>query len=146
MTQASSGDTVRIHYSGKLKDGTLFDTSQGRDPVELKGGDNKFIPVIESSVIGMSVGEQTTVEIASDDAFGPHRPEAVQTLDRGQIPDEVELAVGAQVQATTPEGQQMVLKVVELDETSVTLDGNHPLAGEDLVFEIELVEIVEPAG
>lgn len=144
MTQVNTGDTVRIHYSGKLKDGTLFDTSEGRDPVEIKVGDNKFIPVIETSVVGMSVGEQTTVEIASDDAFGPHRPEAIKTLERSQIPEGVDLAVGAQVQATTPEGQQMVLKIVELDETSVTLDGNHPLAGEDLVFEIELVEIVTP--
>lgn len=146
MTQVNTGDTVRIHYSGKLKDGTLFDTSEGRDPVELKVGDNQFIPVIETSVVGMSVGDQATVEIAAEDAFGPHRPEAVQTLERTQIPEGVDLAVGAQVQATTPEGQQLVLKIVELDDTSVTLDGNHPLAGEDLVFEIELVEIVTPAG
>jgi peptidylprolyl isomerase len=146
MAQANSGDTVRIHYNGKLKDGTLFDSSEGRDPLEFKVGENAFIPALETAVVGMSEGDTATVEIGADDAFGPHRPEAVKTVERSMIPDGVDVTVGAQVQATTPEGQQLILKIVDMDDASVTLDGNHPLAGEDLVFEIELVEIVPPAG
>lgn len=146
MAQATTGDTVRIHYSGKLKDGTLFDSSEGRDPLEIKIGEKEFLPALEESIVGMSLGDTATVEIEAADAFGPHRPEAVKTVERSMIPEGVDVTVGARVQATTPEGQQIVLTVVGADDATVELDGNHPLAGEDLVFEIELVEIVTPAG
>jgi peptidylprolyl isomerase len=142
MAEARTGDTVRIHYSGKLKDGTVFDTSDGRDPLEFKIGENTIIADLETSVVGMNVGDTATVEIAADNAYGPHRPEAVQTVERSVIPDEVDLSVGGQLQATAPNGQQMILTVVEMTEETVTVDANHPLAGEDLVFDIELVEIV----
>ncbi|HSR55672.1 MAG TPA: FKBP-type peptidyl-prolyl cis-trans isomerase [Alphaproteobacteria bacterium] len=146
MAQANTGDTVRIHYSGKLKDGTLFDSSEGRDPLEITIGDKKVIPAIEESVVGLSVGDTTTVEVEAANAFGPHRPEAIQKVERSAIPEGVDVTVGSQVQATGTDGQQLILKVVEVDDATVTLDGNHPLAGEDLVFEIELTEIVEPVG
>ena len=142
MTQAKTGDTVKIHYSGKLDDGTEFDSSAGRDPLEFKIGEGTIIPTLEEAVVGMTVGDTDTVNIAADDAYGPRREEAVQTVERSMIPDAVELTVGGQVQATAPNGQQLVLTVVEVTDASVTLDANHPLAGQDLTFNIELVEIV----
>lgn len=142
MSQANNGDTVKIHYNGKLKDGTVFDSSDGRDPLEFKIGENKIIPAVEASVVGLTEGDTTTVEVAADDAYGPRREEAVQTVERSMIPEDVDISVGNQLQATGPNGDTLVLTVVESDDSSVTLDGNHPLAGEDLVFEIELVEII----
>lgn len=142
MSQASDGDTVKIHYSGKLTDGTLFDSSDGRDPLEFKIGENTIIPKLEASVVGMNVGDKATVTIDAADAYGPRMDEAVQTVERTMIPDEVDLTVGRQLQATAPNGNQLVLTVVEVNDQTVTLDGNHPLAGQDLVFDIELVEIV----
>ena len=142
MSQASDGDTVRIHYRGKLTDGTLFDSSDGGDPLEFKIGENTIIPKLEASVIGMSEGDKATVAIDAADAYGPRMDEAVQTVERTMIPDEVDLTVGRQLQATAPNGNQLILTVVEVNEQTVTLDGNHPLAGQDLVFDIELVEII----
>lgn len=142
MAQANIGDTVRIHYSGKLKDGTVFDSSDGRDPLEFKIGGNTIIPDLETSVVGMAVGDTAAVEIAADKAYGPREQEAVQAVERSMIPDEIDLTVGNQLQATGPDGETLVLTVVQVDDDTVTLDGNHPLAGEDLHFEIELVEIL----
>ena len=142
MTQAKTGDTVKIHYSGKLDDGTEFDSSAGRDPLEFKIGEGTIIPTLEESVVGMAVGDANTVNIAAEDAYGPRQDEAIQTVERSMIPDTVELTIGGQVQATAPNGQQLVLTVVEVTEASVTLDANHPLAGQDLTFSIELIEII----
>jgi len=142
MTQANEGDTVRIHYSGKLTDGTLFDSSAGNDPLEFKIGDNTIIPKLEASVVGMTVGDKAIVEIDADDAYGPRLEEAVQNVERSMIPDEVDLTVGGQLQATAPDGMQLILTVLEVDDETVKLDGNHPLAGENLVFDIELVDII----
>lgn len=142
MVQANIGDTVQIHYSGKLKDGTVFDSSEGRDPLEFKIGDNKIIPKLETSVVGMAVGDSMSVEIVAAEAYGPRRPDAVQSVERSAIPEEIDLTVGSQLQATGQDGQVVVLTVVQVDAESVVLDGNHPLAGEDLIFDIELVEIV----
>lgn len=145
MTQASDGNTVQIHYTGKLTDGTVFDSSEGRDPLEFQIGGNTIIPTLETAVVGMAVGETATVEIAAADAYGPHQPEAVQTVERSMIADGVDVAVGSQLQATAPGGEEFVLTVTAVDEKTVTLDGNHPLAGQDLVFDIELVGIAETA-
>jgi peptidylprolyl isomerase len=145
MAQAAIGDTVHVHYNGRLKDGTVFDTSEGREPLKFTIGEKTIIPKLEESIVGMATGETATVEIAADDAYGPHRPEAVQTVERTMIPEHIDLAIGTQLQATAQDGQTVVLTVMETDDATVTLDGNHPLAGEDLVFEIEVVEIVSPA-
>jgi len=142
MTQANSGDTVRITYTGKLTDGTVFDSSEGRDPLEFKIGENTIIPTLEAAVVGMSISDKKTVDVAADNAYGPHQPDAIQQVERSMIPAEVELAIGAQLQATAPDGQVLVLTVAAIEDTAVTLDGNHPLAGQDLSFDIELVEIV----
>ena len=103
MTQAKTGDTVKIHYSGKLDDGTEFDSSAGRDTLEFKIGEGTIIPTLEESVVGMAVGDANTVNIAAVDAYGPRQDEAIQTVERSMIPDTVELTIGGQV---TPEGEE----------------------------------------
>ena len=141
MAQANSGDTVKITYTGKLNDGTVFDSSEGRDPLEFVIGENTIIPTLEASVIGMNIGDKATVEVTAENAYGPHQPDAIQTVQRSMIPAEVELAIGAQLQATAPDGQVLVLTVASIEATTVTLEGNHPLAGQDLTFDIELMEV-----
>lgn len=142
MTQASAGDTVRIHYVGTLQDGTQFDASTGRDPLEFTIGENRILPKLDEAVVGMNVGDTATVAIQAADAYGEHDPQAVQQVERAIIPDEIEVAAGTQLQATAQNGQTIVLTVVAVDDENVTVDGNHPLAGEDLTFAVELVEIV----
>lgn len=142
MTQAKTGDTVRMHYTGKLDDGTEFDSSSGRDPLEFKIGENTIIPTLEQAIVGMTAGDTQTVNIVAVDAYGPRQDDAIQTVERSMIPENVELIVGGQLQAQAPNGQQLLLTVVEMTDESVTLDANHPLAGQDLTFHIELVEIV----
>ncbi|ROR32512.1 FKBP-type peptidyl-prolyl cis-trans isomerase [Inmirania thermothiophila] len=140
--QAKTGDTVKVHYTGTLDDGTVFDSSRGREPLEFTIGEGMLIPGFEEAVIGMSVGERKSVSIGSDDAYGPRHEEMVQTIDRAVIPEDIDLEVGTRLTATGPGEQPLLLTVVELTEDTVTVDANHPLAGKDLTFEIELVEIV----
>lgn len=142
MSQASDGDTVRIHYTGTLKDGTEFDSSSGRDPLEFTIGEKSILPTLEASILGMGVGDTAKVEIAAADAYGPRIDEAIQVVERSMIPDEISVTVGNQLQATAPDGQTLVFTITDANDQTVTLDGNHPLAGEDLTFDIELVEIV----
>ncbi|MCW8902661.1 MULTISPECIES: peptidylprolyl isomerase [Sedimenticola] len=141
MSTPQPGQTVKVHYTGTLEDGTQFDSSAGRDPLEFTLGEGQVIPGFEQALAEMAVGETKTVQIPADQAYGEHQPELVQEVDRAQIPDEIELAVGVQLQAQGPDGQVFRLVVTELAEASVTLDGNHPLAGKALTFELELVEI-----
>ena len=128
MSEAKSGDTVRLHYTGRLDDGSEFDSSEGRDPLEITLGQNAVIPGFENAVIGMTVGDTTTVNIATADAYGPHQPEGVQEVDRSMIPAEVNVDIGARLEATGPDNQPMVLTVVAVTDDKVTLDANHPLA------------------
>ena len=146
MAQAAVGDTVQLHYTGKLKDGTEFGTSRGQEPLQFKVGENTILPKLEMSVVGMAIGDTVSVEIDAADGYGPRQPEAIETVDRSVLPAEVELVVGNQLQAQTQDGQTLVVTIIAVDDASVTLDGNHPLAGEDLTFEIELVEIAAGAG
>ncbi|MCW9042406.1 MAG: peptidylprolyl isomerase [Pseudopelagicola sp.] len=141
MTAAKSGDTVRIHYTGTLSDGSVFDSSEGRDPLEFTLGSGQVIPGFDTGVTGMTVGETKTIEIASDDAYGPVQEEARQDVPRAQIPAEIPLEVGIQLQMQSPTGQVVPVTVVEITEEAVTLDANHPLAGKDLTFALELVSI-----
>ncbi|MCW8945416.1 MAG: peptidylprolyl isomerase [Sedimenticola sp.] len=141
MSSPQLGQKVRVHYTGTLEDGTQFDSSAGREPLEFTLGEGQVIPGFESALAEMSVGETKTVNIPADQAYGAHQPELVQKVEREQIPAEIELAIGAQLQAQGPDGQVFRLVVIELDETTATLDGNHPLAGKALTFELELVEI-----
>ncbi|MDV4145782.1 MULTISPECIES: FKBP-type peptidyl-prolyl cis-trans isomerase [Shimia] len=141
MTAAKSGDTVRIHYTGTLSDGSVFDSSEGRDPLEFTLGSGQVIPGFDTGVTGMEVGEKKTIEIPSDEAYGPVHEEARQDVPRAQIPDEIPLEVGIQLQMQSPTGQVVPVTVVAITDEAVTLDANHPLAGKDLTFALELVSI-----
>ncbi len=142
MSQAKSGDTVRIHYTGTLEDGTQFDSSAGRDPLEFSLGSGQVIAGFDTAVDGMSVGESKSVTIPPEEAYGERHDQLVQQVPKSALPDEIDPAIGMQLQSRSPEGQVMNLVVTEVDEQSITVDGNHPLAGQSLTFAIELVEIV----
>lgn len=142
MTQASSGDTVRIHYTGTLDDGTQFDTSSGRDPLEFKLGDGQVIPGFDGAVDGMSVGDSKTVAIPPEQAYGERHEQLIQEVPKSALPEEIAPEVGMQLQSQSPEGQVMLLTVTEVADDTITVDGNHPLAGQTLNFDIELVEVV----
>lgn len=142
MAEAKSGDTVRVHYTGRLDDGSEFDSSSGRDPLEFTLGEGEVIAGFEGAILGMAEGETKTFGVAAAEAYGDHDASRVQTVDRARVAPEVALEVGSRLQATDPEGRVLALTVVELTEETVTVDANHPLAGKDLTFDIELVEIV----
>ncbi|MBN1347043.1 MAG: peptidylprolyl isomerase [Phycisphaerae bacterium] len=139
--QAQQGDTVRVHYTGKFDDETVFDSSDGRDPLEFTLGQGQVIPGLEQAVVGMAPGDTKTATIPMDDAYGPHQAEMVMNVDRGDLPPNIDPQVGQQLQSRLQDGQVIVLTVTDVTEAAVTLDANHPLAGKDLVFDIELVEI-----
>ncbi len=142
MTQAKSGDTVRVHYKGKLEDGTVFDSSEGREPLEFTVGGGQIIRGFDEAVIGMSPGESKTERIPSDAAYGPHRVEMVVEVNRNVVPPDLNLEVGQRLELQGKDGNLVPVMVSKLSDGSVTLDGNHPLAGKDVIFSIELVEIV----
>ncbi len=142
MPAAKTGDTVRVHYTGRLEDGEVFDSSAGTEPLEFTIGQGNIIPGFEQAVVGMNPGESKTQHIEADNAYGPHIDEMVQTIDRSSVPPEIELEIGQQLQVRQPGGPPMILTVANLTESDVTLDGNHPLAGHDLTFDIQLVDIV----
>src|SRR5690554_1121713 len=142
MSAAKQGDTVRVHYNGTLNNGTQFDSSREAEPLEFKIGEGRIIPGFESAVVGMAPGDSKKVEIPSNEAYGPRREELTQEVDRSRLPSDLEVQQGMQLQATGPNEQPLVVTVAEVKPESVVLDANHPLAGEDLTFDIELVEVV----
>lgn len=142
MTEARSGDTVKVHYTGKLEDGTVFDTSAEREPLEFKIGEGQLITDFEQAVVGMEPGESKTVMIPSGDAYGPHRDEMVLKVARKDMPEGLDPQVDQRLQVRHDDGNAFVVTVTAVSEESVTLDGNHPLAGKDLTFDIQLMEIV----
>ncbi|KPA20156.1 FKBP-type peptidyl-prolyl cis-trans isomerase SlyD [Shimia sp. SK013] len=141
MTAAKSGDTVRIHYTGTLSDGSVFDSSEERDPLEFTLGSGQVIPGFDNAVDGMSVGDKKVSEIPAEQAYGPRSDDAMQDVPREQIPAEIPLEVGLQLQMQAPTGQVVPVTVVEITDETVKLDANHMLAGKDLTFAIELVSI-----
>jgi len=138
---ASSGDTVRVHYTGTLEDGTTFDTSVGREPLEFTLGEGKMIPGFAKAVYGLKVGESKTVTIPVEEAYGPHRDDLVIIVEREQLPADLDPKVDQQLEMQQTDGRTAVVIVTDVSETTITVDANHPLAGKDLTFEIELVEI-----
>jgi peptidylprolyl isomerase len=142
MPDARSGDTVRIHYTGTLSDGSTFDSSQDRDPLEFTVGSGEIIPGLDRAIEGMSVGETKTVTVPAADAYGAHNPDGVQSIPRDEVPDHIPLDLGTQLEVQTMDGRTLPVTVTEVTAEAITLDANHPLAGKDLTFEVELVEIV----
>jgi peptidylprolyl isomerase len=146
MAQAKAGDRVKINFTGKLEDGSVFANTAGSEPLEFKLGEGKIIPGIESAVEGMNVGESKTVKVTPEQAYGKRRDELVEQVSRDRFPKGVEPQVGQRFELPQQAGQPMVVQVVEVSEQTVTLDGNHPLAGRDLTFELELLEIPSEDG
>lgn len=141
MSQAKAGDTVRITYKGTLNNGEMFDSSEGRDPLEFVVGSGQIIKGLDAAIPGMAVGDTKDVNVPCAEAYGDVNPDARQAVPRDQIPAEIPCEVGTQLQMQTPQGQVMPVTVAEVTETEVTLDANHPLAGQDLNFAIEIVGI-----
>lgn len=142
MTQAENGSVVKVHYTGKLKDGSVFDTSVDRDPLQFAVGEGRIIPGFEQAIIGMKAGESKTVTVPSDQAYGPHHEDLLLVVDRDQIPSHLIPEVGQRLEIHQTDGQTIPVTVTEVSDASITLDANHPLAGEALIFDIQLVEIV----
>ncbi len=138
---AQQGDTVKVHYTGRLDDGSVFDSSEGGAPLEFTIGQGQMIPGFEQGVVGMAAGESRTVIIAADQAYGIYQPQGVIEVPRSDIPASIPLEVGMQLQATGRDGRPAYMTVLELSADRVKLDGNHPLAGKDLTFDLQLVEI-----
>lgn len=141
MAQAQLGNTVKVNYTGKLDDGTVFDSSVDRDPLQFSLGQGDVIAGFEEAVVGMSPGESKTVTISSNQAYGPYQNELVMVVDQKQMPPELSVEVGQQLQIRQTEGQVIPVMITEIADSKVTLDANHPLAGQDLIFDIELVEV-----
>lgn len=141
MNQAKPGDTVHFHYTGTLKDGSVFDSSEGREPLSFTVGSGQIIPGLDAAIDGMTVGEAKTVTIPSDQAYGPYDASARQSIPRDQIPPHIPVEAGTMLQMQSPDGQAIPVTVAEADEAQVVLDANHPLAGQDLTFAVEIVAI-----
>lgn len=142
MAQAKNGDTVKVHYTGRLGDGRVFDSSANRDPLQFTIGTGQVIPGFEEGVVGMELGQSKTVNIPADQAYGPRRDEMTVQVPKTQLPEDMSPEVGDQLQMRSQTGQPVLVTVTDVNDEAIELDANHPLAGEDLTFDIELVEIV----
>ena len=138
MAKAENGSTIQVHYTGTLEDGTQFDSSEGREPLEFVVGRGDVIKGFDEAVLGLSEGDSTTVCIPPEEAYGEHNENLLLTVDKNDLPQEPEIGM---VLASTEDGQSMYFTIVSIDDTEVTLDGNHPLAGKSLTFDLSLVEI-----
>lgn len=141
MIKAKDGDTVRVQYTGKLEDGSVFDSSMEKDSLQFTIGKGQVLHGVEQAVIGMQPQESKTVLVPAAEAYGPHRDEMTTQVQRSQFPDSVELKVGQRLQIKQKNGQSIAVSVLDLSDSTVTLDANHPLAGKDLTFDLQLVEI-----
>ncbi len=142
MTQAKSGDTVQVHYTGTLNNGQVFDSSKDRAPLEFTLGTGMVIAGFDAAVTGLAPGETTTKTIPVDEAYGAYNPEMVADIEKASIPADFELEVGQRLEMQVPGGEAMAVTITDIKGEAVTLDGNHPLAGQDLTFELELVAII----
>lgn len=143
MAAAEQGNTVRVHYSGFLNDGTIFDSSLEREPLEFTVGEQMVIAGFDAAVVGMEVGGTKTVAIPPAEAYGERDEQMVAVIERSRVPDDLDAKPGAILQITSPEGGDAQVVVTEVTDETITLDGNHPLAGKELIFELKLVEILE---
>jgi peptidylprolyl isomerase len=142
MAQAKKGDSVKVHYTGTLDNGEVFDSSVDSEPLEFTIGEGRLIADFENAVIDMNPGESKTVIISSDSAYGPHREDMLLKVKRSEFPEGLEPKIDQKLQVRNANGDNAVVTIVAIDGDDVTLDANHPLAGEDLTFEIQLTEIL----
>ena len=141
MNQVTVNSTVKVHYTGKLADGEVFDTSDGKEPIEFTLGQGQLIPGFEKGLIDMKLNEKKTINMTKDDAYGEVNETLIQEVKKTDLPQDMEPKVGMGLVSKSPEGQEINLMVVEVKEETIVIDGNHPLAGRDLVFDLEVVEI-----
>jgi FKBP-type peptidyl-prolyl cis-trans isomerase 2 len=142
MAQAKSGDTVKIRYTGRLDDNSVFETSVDRDPIQLTIGQGRTIPALEEAIVGMETGESKTVEISAGQAYGVYHEGLVHTVSRKVLPSDMEPEIGQRLKATSVDGRAFSVTIRNISEKTVTMDTNHPLAGKDLKFDIELIAII----
>ena len=146
MQQVKSGDTVKVHYHGRLTDGTTFDSSTGREPLDFEVGSGQGIKGFDDGVAGMSVGEKKTIQIPVDEAYGPKDENMVVEFPKANFPEDLQPEVGMSLNMTNGSGQVIPVTIIDVKEDTVLLDANHPLAGQDLIFDLELVSIGAPAS
>jgi peptidylprolyl isomerase len=143
MTEAKMNNRVKVHYKGSLQDGTVFDSSEGREPLEFVIGQGTVIPGFEKGVMGMCEGDTKVISIQSEDGYGAYRDDLIGVVDRSRIPDDIDLKIGMILQVRSPEGGVTNVIVSKITDTDVTLDMNHPLAGKELLFEVRLLEVLQ---
>ncbi len=142
MGQAKQGDVIRVHYTGRLEDGTQFDSSMDSDPIEFTVGNGDLIAGFENGVVGMEVGEKKTITIPPDQAYGDRQDTLIAEINKSDFPSEITPEIGLPLQVQHPDGNQINVIIIEMTENTVTIDANPPLAGETLIFDLELVEII----
>ncbi|MFQ3173256.1 MAG: FKBP-type peptidyl-prolyl cis-trans isomerase 2 [Flavobacterium sp.] len=141
MSQVKENNTVKVHYTGKLSDGQVFDSSEGKEPLEFTLGQGRLIPGFEKGLMDMKLNEKKTITIAKEEAYGEVNQDLIQEVQKSELPQEITPEVGMGLVSKSSDGQEMNLQVIEVREASIVLDGNHPLAGKDLTFDLEVVEI-----
>lgn len=141
MAEAKKGDTVQVNYTGKLQDGTVFDSSQGRTPLEFTIGAGQIIPDFEQAIVGMRPGETKTIQTPAERAYGPHDENMVIEIEREMVPEELQIQPGMMLEMRQEDGMVIPVTVTDVTDRSVKVDANHPLAGKDLTFDIELVDV-----
>ena len=141
MSQVKENNTVKVNYTGKLSDGQVFDSSEGKEPIEFTLGQGQLIPGFEKGLIDMELNEKKTITIAKEEAYGEINNDLIQEVEKTQLPEDMTPEVGMGLVSKSPDGQEMNLLVVEVREESIVIDGNHPLAGKELIFDLEVVEI-----
>lgn len=146
MAEAKKGDTVHIHYTGRLQDGTVFDSSREREPISFELGAQKVIPGFEKLVEGMAPGDTKTGTITPEDGYGERRDDMVMDVDRESLPDEIDPEVGQQLQMHTQQGQAVPVQIAKVEDDHITVDANHPLAGRTLEFDVEVIEVESGDG
>ena len=142
MSKVKHGDEIKVHYTCKSKDGEVLDSSTNGDPVQIKIGEGGIIPGVEKALIGMNPGESKTTEISAKEAYGPHKKELVVEVERNRLPENLAPQIGQKLEIHQPNGQKIPVSIINVTESSIILDANHPLAGKDLIFDINLVEII----
>jgi FKBP-type peptidyl-prolyl cis-trans isomerase 2 len=144
MAQAKEDDTVRVHYTVKLDKDTIVGSTKDEEPLQFTLGKGQVLPGFEQAVVGMNSGESKTVLVTADQAFGPYLDEMVVVVDRGRLPEGINPKEGDRIQLQSRSGETVTVAVMDVSESTVTIDGNHPLAGKDLIFDIEFIQVVQP--
>jgi peptidylprolyl isomerase len=141
MHPPKPGNKVKVHYTGKLEDGSVFDSSRERDPLEFIIGKEQVIPGFEEAILDMEVGDTITTAIPAEKAYGPYNKEMIMIANKNQFPKNLEIKIGQSLKLNPPKGEAMMVTITNIKDNDITLDGNHPLAGKELTFDLELLEI-----